>query len=62
MNTFQKKSEGHSYRKLTDENARLKVKCEKLENRVATLESIHNDLANYGRHNNVVFSGIPENV
>ena len=45
-----------------DENARLKEKCEKLENRVAILESNHNDLAQYGRRNNVVFSGIPENV
>ena len=47
---------------LQDENARLKEKCEKLENRVAILESNHNDLAQYGRQNNVVFSGIPENV
>ena len=47
---------------LQDENARLKVKFEKLENRVAMLESNHNDLALYGRRNNVVFSGIPENV
>ena len=47
---------------LQDENARLKEKCEKLENRVAILESNHNDLAQYGRRNNVVFSGIPENV
>ena len=39
-----------------------KKKCEKLENRVAILESNHNDLAQYGRRNNVVFSGIPENV
>ena len=45
-----------------DENARLKEKCEKLENRVAILESNHNDLVQYGRRNNVVFSGIPENV
>ena len=47
---------------MRDENARLKVKFEKLENRVAMLESNHNDLALYGRRNNVVFSGIPENV
>ena len=47
---------------MQDENARLKVKFEKLENRVAMLESNHNDLALYGRRNNVVFSGIPENV
>ena len=49
-------------RNLQDENARPKEKCEKLENRVAILKSNHNDLAQYGRHNDVVFSGIPENV
>ena len=47
---------------LQEENARLKVKFEKLENRVAILESNHNDLAQYGRCNNIVFGGIPENV
>ena len=47
---------------LQDENARLKEKCEKLENRVAILESNHNDLAQYGKRNNVIFSGIAENV
>ena len=47
---------------LQDENTRLKVKCAKLENRVAILESNHNDLAQYGRLNNVVSSGFPENV
>ena len=47
---------------LQDENARLKEKCEKHENRVAILESNHNDLAQYGRWDSVVFSGIPENV
>ena len=47
---------------LQDENTRLKVKCAKPENRVAILESNHNDLAQYGRRNNVIFSGIPKNV
>ena len=47
---------------LQDENARLKETCGKLEKRVTILESNHNDLAQYGRRNNVVFSGIPENV
>ena len=46
---------------LHDENARLRVKYEKLESRVAILESNHKDLAQYVRRNNVVFSGIPEN-
>ena len=47
---------------LQDENARLKEKCKKLENRVAILQPNYNDLAQYDRRNNVVFSGIPENV
>ena len=47
---------------LQDENARLNEKCKKLENRGAIFESNHNDLAQYGRCKNVVFSGIPENV
>ena len=47
---------------MQDENARLKGKCEKLENRVGILESNHNDLAQYGRRNSVVVSGIHENV
>ena len=47
---------------LQDENARLKRKSEKLENKVAILESNHNDLPKYGRRNNANFSGIPENV
>ena len=45
-----------------DENTRLKVKCENLENRVAILESNYNDLAQHGSRKNVVFSGIPKNV
>ena len=47
---------------LQDENTRLKENSEQLENIVAILESNHNDLAQYGRQNDVVFSGIPENV
>ena len=47
---------------LEDENTRLKMKCGKLRNKVAILEPNHNDLAQYGRCNTVVFSGIPENV
>ena len=38
------------------------MKCVKLENRIAILESNHNDLAQYGRRNNVVSSGVTENV
>ena len=47
---------------LQEENTRLTEKLEKLENRIAILQLNHNDLAQYGRRNNVVFSGIPENV
>ena len=47
---------------MQDENARLEEKCEKLEYRVAILESNQNDLVHYGTHNNVIFSGTPENV
>ena len=47
---------------MQNENPRLTVKCEKRKNRVAILESNHNDLAQYGRHNNAVSSRIPENV
>ena len=38
------------------------MKCAKLENRVAVLEPNENDLAQYSRWSNVVFSGIPEYV
>ena len=47
---------------LQDKNAILKIGYEKIENRVTILESNHNDLAQYGRCNNVVFSSIPENM
>lgn len=47
---------------LQDKNAILKIGYEKIENIVTILESNHNDLAQYGRHNNAVSSRIPENV
>ena len=50
------------FKNLQEENTRLTEKLEKLENRIAILQLNHNDLAQYGRRNNVVFSGIPENV
>ena len=43
-------------KKLQDESKMWKTK------RVAILESNHNDLAQYGRRNNIVFSSIPDNV
>ena len=47
---------------LQDKNAILKIGYEKIENIVTILESNHNDLAQYGRCSNVVFSSIPENM
>ena len=47
---------------LQDENGSLKVTFEKLENRFATVESNYDGLAQRGRRNIVVFSGISENA
>ena len=47
---------------LQNGNAKLQVKCEKLKNRVPILESNYIYLVQYRRRNNVVFSGILENV
>ena len=47
---------------IQDKNAIFKIGYEKVESRVTILESNHNDLAQYGRRNNVVFSSIPENM
>ena len=47
---------------LQDENGSLKVTFEKLENRFATVESNYDGLAQHGRRNIVVFSGISENA
>ena len=49
-------------RNLQDENEKLRRRCELLEKRCLKYESHHNALAEYGRQNNIVLSGIPESV
>ena len=49
-------------KRLQEENERLRVKCQQLENRVAFIESSHDALEQYGRRNNLVISGIPDSV
>ena len=46
---------------LLDKNDRLEIN-QKFENRVAILKSNDNNLAQYGRHNNVIFCGITEST
>ena len=49
-------------KRLLEENGRLCVKCQHLENRVALIESFHDALKQYGRRNNLAISGIPDSV
>ena len=49
-------------KRLQEENERLRVKCQQLENRLAFIESSHDALEQYGRRNNLVISGIPDSV
>ena len=49
-------------KRLQEENERLRVKCQQLENRVALIESYNDALEQYGRRNNLVISGIPDSV
>ena len=49
-------------KKLQEENERLRVKCQQLENKVAFIESSHDALEQYGRRSNLVISGIPDSV
>ena len=49
-------------KRLQEENERLCVKCQQLENRVALIESSHDALEQYSRRNNLVISGIPDSV
>ena len=49
-------------KRLQEENERLRVKCQQLENRVTPIESSHDALEQYGRRNNLVISGIPGSV
>ena len=47
---------------LQDENALLRSRCSKLEDKVVSLESSVNHIEQYGRTNNLVISGIPDDV
>ena len=49
-------------KQLQDENVLLRSRCIKLENKVVSLESSVNQVKQYGRRNNVVVSGIPDDV
>ena len=49
-------------KRLQDENALLRSRCSKLEEKVVSLESSVNQVEQYGRRNNIVISGIPDDV
>ena len=49
-------------KRLQDENEKLPAKCSTLENKVLSLEQNLNLLGQYGRRNNLVLSGILENI
>ena len=51
-----------SIRRLQDENELHRAKCSKLENKVVSLESSINQVEQYGRRNNIVISGIPDDI
>ena len=45
---------------LQDENELLKARCSKLEDKVVSLETSVNQVEQYGRRNNIVIPGIPD--
>ena len=47
-------------KRLQDENALLRSRCSKLEDKVVSLESSVNQVAQYRRRHNTVISGIPD--
>ena len=49
-------------KRLQDENALLRSRCSKLEDKVVSLESSVNQVEQYGRRNNIIISGIPDDV
>ena len=49
-------------KRLQDENELLRAKCNKLENEVVSLVSSTNQVEQYGRRNNIVISGIPDDI
>ena len=48
-------------KRLQDENELLCAKC-KLENKAVSLESSINQVEQYGRRNNIVISGTPDDI
>ena len=51
-----------SIRRLQDENKLHRAKCSKLENKIVSLEWSINQVEQYGRRNNIVISGIPDDI
>ena len=49
-------------KRLQEENKNLRQKCNKLEAKIAKLETEQNSLVQYGRSNNIVFSGMPDSI
>ena len=49
-------------KRLQDENELLRAKCNKLENKVVSLELSIDLFEQYGRRNNIVISGIPDDI
>ena len=49
-------------KRLQDENELLRAKCNKLENEIVSLVSSTNQVEQYGRRNNIVISGISDDI
>ena len=49
-------------KRLQEENDLLRARCSKLESKVINLESSINHIEQYGRRNNIVISGIPDDI
>ena len=49
-------------KRLQEENELLRSRCSKLENKVVSLEQSVNQVEQYGRRNNIVTDGIPDDI
>ena len=49
-------------KRLQEENNLLRTRCSKLESKIVSLESSINHVEQYGRRNNIVISGIPDDI
>ena len=49
-------------KRLQDENELLRARCRKLEDKVVSLETSVNQVEQYGRRNDLVISGIPDDI